>query len=143
MSVEIQKFPIGMTGAKYRKQLGVPSKQSTRAFSSKSFKIAHKFKGVKKKDRLKFLKRMAEKLVLPRMLEETKSFRAGFNQLKVRVFPMNEMTQCYCCPNIADVRHHVVQLQHGGRNKKNNIVPLCNPCHCKVHPHLQKDTMGR
>lgn len=30
-------------------------------------------------------------------------------------------------------RHHIIQLQHGGRNIPNNIVHLCRSCHKEIH----------
>jgi 5-methylcytosine-specific restriction endonuclease McrA len=43
---------------------------------------------------------------------------------------------CKACLGRAQVRHHIVQLQHGGTNDVRNIVPLCRDCHKKIHPWL-------
>lgn len=41
---------------------------------------------------------------------------------------------CFACGlRQAIVRHHVVQVQHGGRNRKRNLVHLCRECHAYVH----------
>jgi hypothetical protein len=34
------------------------------------------------------------------------------------------------------VAHHVVPKSQGGSHKMSNLVTLCEPCHAKVHPHL-------
>jgi 5-methylcytosine-specific restriction endonuclease McrA len=44
---------------------------------------------------------------------------------------------CWVCRDPSEVRHHVVQLQHGGRNRKDNIVVLCRVCHALVHPWME------
>lgn len=40
---------------------------------------------------------------------------------------------CWVCKLLAECRHHVIQIQHGGRNTQTNIVNLCDSCHHKVH----------
>lgn len=35
------------------------------------------------------------------------------------------------------VRHHVIQLQHGGTNWNLNIETICDECHAEVHPWLK------
>lgn len=32
--------------------------------------------------------------------------------------------------------HHIIQIQHGGRNRKRNLVLLCRECHALVHKGL-------
>ncbi len=46
---------------------------------------------------------------------------------------VDENTVCYVCESRAQVRHHVVPVSHGGRNKLNNLVPLCHSCHQELH----------
>lgn len=135
----IQRFPEGMTGKQYRKQLGIELPK--RSFASKSFKIKHKFHCIKPKNRLVFLQSMVRKHEQEHW--QTVAFgpqhgRQSFDFMKLHVYPMTETCPCYVCSKPADVRHHVIPLMHGGRNKARNIVPLCNNCHAKVHPHLRR-----
>jgi 5-methylcytosine-specific restriction endonuclease McrA len=39
---------------------------------------------------------------------------------------------------LADVRHHIIQIQNGGNNRWQNIIALCNDCHAVIHPWLRK-----
>lgn len=50
----------------------------------------------------------------------------------------NEAGECWCCASHADFRerHHVIQIQHGGTNRPDNIVSVCRDCHRAVHPWL-------
>ncbi len=40
---------------------------------------------------------------------------------------------CFACGKRFDHRHHIIQIQHGGRNRKRNLVLLCRGCHSEVH----------
>jgi 5-methylcytosine-specific restriction endonuclease McrA len=45
--------------------------------------------------------------------------------------------QCWACrKRKAAHRHHIIQLQHGGPNKRRNLVGLCIWCHVEVHPWM-------
>lgn len=44
------------------------------------------------------------------------------------------------CGRVAEVAHHVIQIQHGGADISENKVPLCAACHADVHPWLEADT---
>lgn len=134
----IKRFPEGMTGRQYKKSIGTVSE---RQYACKSFKVKHKFLTIKRKNRLAFLKKMVKitaKPSLANLLNEPKDMRLLFNLTKNESLPLTSNCPCYVCDNGADVRHHVITLQNGGRNKNNNIVPLCYSCHAKVHPHLLK-----
>ena len=43
---------------------------------------------------------------------------------------------CFVCGNRFNHRHHIIQIQHGGRNRKRNLVLLCRECHSLVHKGL-------
>jgi 5-methylcytosine-specific restriction endonuclease McrA len=45
---------------------------------------------------------------------------------------------CWCCHQSSGdlVVHHIIQVQHGGRNTLKNLVWLCRRCHARVHPWL-------
>jgi hypothetical protein len=50
---------------------------------------------------------------------------------------------CWCCrKDPATVRHHIIQIQHGGRNTPENIVVLCDKCHESIHPWLKRPDMA-
>lgn len=44
---------------------------------------------------------------------------------------------CFVCSLLANVRHHIIQIQHGGGNSHRNIVRLCQACHAVIHPWLR------
>ncbi len=46
---------------------------------------------------------------------------------------------CFSCQLKKAVhRHHVVQIQWGGRNIERNVVHLCRNCHRSLHPWMVK-----
>lgn len=54
--------------------------------------------------------------------------------------------RCFACQRLnATHRHHVIQVQHGGRNTRSNLVRLCVRCHAEVHPwmdpHLEQEPL--
>ncbi len=104
---------------------------------SPSFRLPAKFKAIKKVNRLKYLIAHLKENAPNTTLEDMSFKRRGFDYSKNYQYPLKGK-QCYVCEEPAAIRHHVVPLSKGGRNKKNNIVPLCHPCHCKVHPHMRK-----
>lgn len=142
--VSVTRYPLSMTGRKLRRALGLTG----RVYAEKSFRVCAKFKGIKRDKRLAFLRKMAAKKLEFVTFAEMWAKRGQFNSHnshklhklhKLHSFPMAELMFCYCCiKNKADIRHHVIPLSQGGRNKRNNIVPLCNTCHCKVHPHMHR-----
>ena len=136
--VKITRYPPGMTGSKLRKQLGLPE----RIYSPVSFALAREFSVIKAGDRLEFLRKQAQAEGIGISWSELRGARAGFDRAKGRVFPMAEDCACYVCGKQAAIRHHVKPLGRGGRNKRNNIVPLCAGCHAEIHPHL-KASMAR
>lgn len=46
--------------------------------------------------------------------------------------------ECYVCGAPATVRHHIIQLQNGGRNSPRNLMGLCDDCHAEIHPWLRE-----
>lgn len=42
-----------------------------------------------------------------------------------------------CKVKKADCIHHIILLKHGGTNGKNNLLPICNNCHKKIHDWLK------
>lgn len=133
--LEIAIVPMGVTGREFKKR-PVP-KRYKKPKVNHSWRICHKFKCIKPTNRIAFLKSHEKVVKSERTPLEIYKTRTGFNDNKYRVFPMSQTCPCYVCGQKASVRHHVIPLGKGGRNRRNNIVPLCNVCHVKVHPHMQ------
>ncbi len=132
--VEIKRYPMGMTGKKLRKQLGI----AERIFATQDFRLPYRLRIMSKAKRLPFLIQKAQSGQRDYLdLEETTRRRKGFDHTKLENFPMSPTCRCWVCDALAAIRHHIVPLSAGGRNKKNNIVPLCNGCHLAVHPHMK------
>jgi hypothetical protein len=82
-------------------------------------------------ERLMLLQEFAERLVYR---EQTYSqIRKGSAGIKK---PRGMCWGCRSRP--AEARHHIVQVQHGGRNVLKNIVCVCRGCHAVVHPWMRK-----
>lgn len=44
---------------------------------------------------------------------------------------------CFVCKSESQaIRHHILQLQHGGPNITHNVVNVCRKCHALIHPWL-------
>ena len=49
--------------------------------------------------------------------------------------------RCFACgsqPKRLHI-HHIIQVQHGGRNTEKNLVPICGKCHRAIHPWMHKE----
>jgi len=46
-------------------------------------------------------------------------------------------SRCYACGDYPTIAHHIIQIQNGGLNFKENIIRLCADCHGKIHPWLK------
>lgn len=44
---------------------------------------------------------------------------------------------CFVCSELASQEHHIIQVQHGGTNRRDNKVRVCTSCHGKIHPFLK------
>lgn len=65
---------------------------------------------------------------------ERRATRAAAQDGHTATIPM-----CFCdaCKVFDDlVRHHVIQLQHGGGDGPLNLVNICESCHAAIHPWL-------
>ena len=62
--------------------------------------------------------------------------REKFDRVKQTRHSLRSHQCCFVCGNMAEVRHHIIQLQSGGQNSKRNIVSLCKRCHKAIHPWL-------
>ena len=99
------------------------------------YRILHKYKVIAKEKRLSFLISESERSNPIPAVSGLRVMRSSFNRMRGWRFVIKGQS-CYCCESQAQVRHHVTPLSKGGRNKDNNIVPLCRRCHEKVHPWL-------
>jgi 5-methylcytosine-specific restriction endonuclease McrA len=104
------------------------------AYQMKRYQLSKNLRGIPSKSRLNYLIKMASK---GRSISWAawQQRRAAFNAIKHKQLPLGNHV-CYVCEDPAVIRHHVIPLIAGGRNKRNNIVPLCLECHSKVHPGL-------
>jgi hypothetical protein len=50
--------------------------------------------------------------------------------------PLGE--RCFVCNGPRHLRHHIIQIQNGGVNLRENVVWLCNACHEEVHPWMAR-----
>lgn len=69
--------------------------------------------------------------------QSPKVYRAKFEEVKRKRHNKLSHKFCFVCLGMADVRHHIIQLQNGGLNSKRNIVSLCYKCHSDIHPWLK------
>lgn len=61
--------------------------------------------------------------------------RRKFNRRKYSILRLTD-SECWVCGAPGEIRHHVIQLQNGGRNEVLNVIPLCYFCHGEIHPWL-------
>lgn len=112
-------------------------KSKERVLSPRSFRLAGIFRGISKPDRMRFLKRkILESSGFVLSFAEINTMRKRFNSNKIDHLPMSESCPCYCCDELARIRHHVIPIKNGGMNKRTNIVPLCDRCHLELHPDM-------
>lgn len=98
--------------------------------------------GGSKEDRMSELKRLSGVVLPSRNLSRR---RNKFNKVKAQLHKLwtRRNKVCFCCSDPATVRHHIIQLQHGGHNSRKNIVSLCSPCHAEIHPWLAHQNLIR
>jgi len=89
-----------------------------------------------REERLNLVIEISEWESFPASSVEIRGKRHGFNSHKWASLNLNGVA-CSVCYRAADVRHHLIQLQNGGRNKAKNLIPLCNQCHGEVHYWLK------
>jgi hypothetical protein len=101
----------------------------------KTFKDRSK-KATTIQEKIALLSDYAAIVIYLRDAKDLKRARRSFDSVKNRRFRL-EGSVCWVCGCPAEIRHHVIQLQHGGMvTVARNIKFLCNPCHKEVHPWL-------
>lgn len=88
-------------------------------------------------DRLALLQRFAEIAIVRPADWDAEAVRAQFERLQ-----FGAAARCFACRSgdRTIVRHHVVQLQHGGSNTPRNFVAICTRCHAAIHPWVADST---
>lgn len=84
-------------------------------------------------NRLNLLKEMS---ALEFNRRPSKQLRTVRNQFSKKHYYLGG--RCATCKNPATVRHHIIQLQNGGRNRRYNIIMICDECHTEIHPWLKR-----
>lgn len=98
-------------------------------------------RGRKTKWRRKF--ELADKQERLRMLvERTHRGSAGKNPtyLQRRKKKHKPTGKCEVCGSVANCRHHITPLINGGTNQPDNLINICNICHCQVHTWMDVPT---
>ena len=61
--------------------------------------------------------------------------RRRFNR-SPRARKLDSLNCWVCARAVTLVRHHIIQIQHGGGNWHINVIGVCEACHAEVHPWL-------
>lgn len=77
--------------------------------------------------RLNLLRSMAD-----RSKGKRTASRYHFDRMKSKLTLRNK--PCGVCDESATERHHIIPLDKGGKNCKQNLIPLCGSCHVQIHP---------
>lgn len=99
----------------------------------KNYALCHDYKKLSVtmtiKDRLKALKRLAN--------EKLDGSPLTYNKRRKKKHRTKKL--CAVCKQIEAVcQHHIIQLQHGGFDNGINRIPICDDCHCEIHPWMRK-----
>lgn len=120
-----------------------------------SYKVTHTIKATAMSmfwSRFRSLKTIEGKLALLRAMAEIKIGNPVPYQVRRRhrTSWKRRKWNCQVCGNKACHIHHIIQVQNGGRNKKKNLIELCEFCHASIHPWMEvkipaimADTMAR
>lgn len=151
--VRIRRVKMWASGGKFQRSKGLKKTKDGRWVKKKKHKKSKKVRnfvnpnlnlsGIPSAQRLSFLINKSKTVINKRSADNLKEVREVFNQIKEQKFPFKRGLKCWCCKkNKATLRHHIIQLKNGGKNRGNNIVFLCEPCHVKIHPHLDVKPSG-
>lgn len=90
-------------------------------------------RGAGARERLEWLIYQADVVLSKPSRRQQAAMHAAMKGLHLHLFSL----PCFVCLGVTQCRHHVIQVQHGGDNRKSNVVGLCHRCHKKVHPWLK------
>ena len=123
-----------------------PEAKMRRALKSFYYLFFRKFKDASKESKIKTLKFYAQKKFRILTNEQHESRRKKFNKKLSNINTILKynvkkgvvfIVKCKVCKeNDSYVRHHIIQLQHGGNNGRKNQIALCKNCHNAIHPWL-------
>lgn len=91
-----------------------------------------------RKKTLGLLKEFADLRVEYKSRMPLAAYRKQFNDVKSERLQLKRYKWCFVCNAKATLRHHLIQLQHGGDNSRRNLISLCKSCHAEIHPWLGK-----
>lgn len=64
--------------------------------------------------------------------------RERFNRKRKSKRLRKGTAKCWVCARRENlVRHHMIQIQHGGENWKQNLIVICDWCHAEIHGWLK------
>jgi hypothetical protein len=63
--------------------------------------------------------------------------KSQYSRQKHYYCPLRKHHKCFVCGEQAEIRHHIIQLHHGGFNERRNLVRLCRKCHKEIHPWMK------
>lgn len=89
---------------------------------------------VQQSNRLDLLQRYAELRPTLRTVRSPQAIRREHNAK--RLTRQWRGKPCFVCAELASQEHHIIQVKHGGTNRRDNKVWICTPCHRQVHPHM-------
>lgn len=92
---------------------------------------------LKKGKTIETLVLLSETVISKRVSLSTQVARKKFERVKRYRHSLSSHPICFACRGVGEVRHHIIQIQHGGLNSKKNLVTLCKGCHAEVHPWLK------
>lgn len=70
--------------------------------------------------------------------------RQEFEAMKNYILKVKDCTKCINCGSTDNIElHHIVPLIVGGTNNINNIVPVCEECHNKIHECNRQSKMSK
>jgi len=108
---------------------------------NKIWNLPNKFTSIAPELRLAYLRSEATSTRSSIRWNKQVAMRRAFDVDKFFLYPLTGK-RCYVCNKRANHRHHVIPISVGGKNGRNNIVPLCDPCHSVVHPHMGGGYIG-
>lgn len=71
-----------------------------------------------------------------RYVRVRKSFSKKQSRARYRV-PGYHSFPCKVCGIAESIKHHIIQVQHGGDNRNMNLIRVCESCHAAIHPWLE------
>lgn len=137
--VPIKRYPMGMIGPKPNWSPKIEKKSKhARAEAERMFWNQWSKANTNQEKLALLITASRRRFKLPcNMAERNARMRQLFQETKVH-FALNGR-KCAVCKELATARHHIFQLQNGGRNHRKNLMALCDTCHTEIHPWTIKE----